>query len=97
MSKIKISEEGVAALNQFRDGLTEGAETIKNSTNTLEDVLDENKEGLGPHSDSISSIIAEIRQTNDEAAASIVDISEMLQTLMDSFNTIINNDRYGGK
>ena len=97
MSKIEVSEEGVAALNLFRNGLTEGAETIKNSTNTLEDVLDENKEGLGPHSDSISSIIAEIRQTNDEAAASIVDISEMLQTLINTFIIIIENDRYGGK
>lgn len=94
--KYTVNEAGVAALNSLSQKLPECAETIKTASDTLSSSFDENRAGLGPHDASIESILEDMKAANEAAAEPVEELSEKLSDVAESYQEIIDNDRYGG-
>lgn len=68
MSGWSVTEESVKALETMAKDLGDHEAAIKNERSKLEQVYEQNKDGLGPHSDSIAALIEEIKRLDEEAS-----------------------------
>lgn len=92
--KYAVNDEGVRALKEMSQKIIECAESIKNSADELSSVADENSAVLGPHQESISSILQEIREAEQISAEPIAVISETLKNISEKYQAIIDDDPF---
>lgn len=90
----KVTPEAVAALKNTSSQLQEQAETIRQETEAMKSVFDENQEGLGYHSASIQAVIEAVEQTEKEADAPMKKLSIKLLRAAVIRQAHIDNDRY---
>jgi methyl-accepting chemotaxis protein len=96
MAKFAINEEGVAALKQLSADLTENIEKIVKATSGLENTCESCRSDLGPHVESLSEVIEEVREISSRAADPIESLSEKALEYAQDFEEIIANDRFKG-
>lgn len=68
MSGYKVTLEAVQSMMSMSDQLTELQEKIHQETAKLQAAYDENKDGLGAHSDDIKNLIDDVQSAEDEAS-----------------------------
>jgi len=96
MGKVAISEQGVSALKKLAQDLTESVESIKKSTNELQNVYEENRAYLAPHADSLGQVIEDVKQTASDAAEPVNGLSEKVLDLAAEYEDFINDDPFQG-
>lgn len=90
--KIKVSEEGVQALKGLAAKIVECSEEIKQAANALHSAADSS--GLGPHQESINSVIQDVMQANVSAADPVADIAEKLNQRAEKYQAVIDHNRF---
>lgn len=79
MSAWAVTEEAVAALINMAEQMDQLAEKIHQETEKLKTVYEENKEGLGHHSDSIQKVIETVEGTEQDASIPVKKLVLKLQ------------------
>ena len=90
-----VTEESILALENMAKQLQELEAAIKKETNTLEQVYEQNKDGLGYHSASIKTLIDEIKSIEEEASRPVKILVLKLTKAAAIRRGHINNKRYG--
>ena len=67
MGEWTVTDEAVNALNNMATELNEKAAEILQEVLTLIECFEDNKDGLGAHSEDILNLLKELRETTDEA------------------------------
>lgn len=96
MAKYAVNSEGVESLNKLSEQLIEGLQEIGKVADGLQSSLDSNSNGLGPHADSIESIVETIKQKIEQAKEPIEELSEGIADLAESYQDTIDNNIYSG-
>ena len=97
MAKIAANEAGVAELRRLSTNLSKSAETIAKSVPALQSALDEEKNGLGPHDNTIEKILENMRTVTSEIGIPVFELADTLNDLADTFEEIIDDDIYSGQ
>ena len=95
MSTYSPTPEGVEALRGLSDGLEASIEMISSAVDFLQGTV-EGQRGLGPHADSITEIIDQIRRTIKLAQAPIEDLCIRVKDVADAYQEIIDYDPFRG-
>lgn len=61
MAKVKMNQEGVAALRSLATALPEAVELTTTATENMKSAFDEKKSVLGPHTAQIEQIIEQVK------------------------------------
>lgn len=100
MAKYAVNEEGVMALKTMSAAIVSASEQITALANALRTCADEHADTLGPHKESIDSVIEDIEAAEKAATDPVNGISDMLNEVADAYQDIIGDDRIkssGGK
>ena len=95
MAKYACSEEGVEQLKAAATKILEGAETIKNETNTMRAVADEYSNTLGPHRSQLSSALDGIAGAVSRCLEPANNVAEKLQSVATKYEGVIANSPFG--
>jgi len=96
MAKVAVTPDGVSALRSMSQGLLENIETIKRSTNDLQNAYDENRAALAPNADSLGQVIQDVRDAANEASEPVEGLSDRVQRLADKYQEVIDDDPFSG-
>ena len=92
--KYAVTEDGISALKALSVRMRENAVMIRNTADALESTLEANYHALGPHGASIKSLIAEFRQSHQDACVPIWELSESILILADGYQEFVDTDRF---
>ena len=79
MAGCQVTEQAVAALNNMSVQLQELAGKIHTATETMKSAFEDNRDGLGAHSDDIQTLIDEVEKTEQDASAPVKKLVLKLQ------------------
>ena len=85
-----INAEGIQAIEQCRNNLSESRETMNTQVTLLSTSLDSNREALGPHVADIEKLIEEMRMQIGQALSPVINLETKLSTLATAYNAIID-------
>lgn len=91
----KVTAEGVAALRKMRDDLEDLSNDLKQEVRKLRDAYEENRQGLGSHSDEIGNLLEELGETADEAEAPVKKLQKKLTRAASIRDNLISESSYG--
>ena len=94
MSKYAVNEEGVKALKSKATAITDCAGNIKSAADALRGAADSNSSALGPHQESISSILEEIQAAEHASAEPVEAVSQKLNKVAEKYQAIIDDDPF---
>lgn len=94
--KLKVDEQGVQLLNNMADGTEEGADSIVEQTDALLEEV-EQYPALGPHKQSIISIVNRIQEDTKGAATPARVVAEKLRKKAKEYQEWIDDDLFGGQ
>ena len=91
MTKYKVNQEGIEALNGCSQALKQAVEQLGEIAQALKGELSGNQQGAGPHyeeiqeiADEISASAKTIEEPVDEVCESLGDLAESYQDIIDS-------------
>lgn len=93
--KLKADEQGVRQLNASADFIEEGADNINEQTDALLDAV-EQYSALGPHKQSIVSIVTRIQEETKGTSASARVVANKLRGKAAEYQEWIDDDLFGG-
>ena len=64
---VKVTQQAVASMRKMRDDLEDISNQLKAEIRKLDDAFEENKNGLGSHTDDIRKLLDELMEAADEA------------------------------
>ena len=73
-----VTQESVRALRNMRDELEDLSRQLKAEVAMLQQVYEENKNGLGPHSDEIARLLQQLGATAGEAEVPVKKLQKKL-------------------
>lgn len=92
--QLMANEQGVAIMNSLADAVDEGSDSIVEQTDRLlEDV--EQYRALGPHKNSIKSIIVRIQEETKNSSAPARVVAEKLRQKAREYQEWIDDDLFG--
>lgn len=91
-----VNEEGILALRALSGRLNEGVSAVSGAADALENALDSNRLGLGPHAGSISLLISEVRQESRGACGPVSELSAKVLDLANEYQEFVDTNRFGG-
>ena len=91
MSRFKVNDDGVQALQACSRSLKESVEELENASNRLKSELSGNSAGAGPHYDQIEEIADEISQVIRRIQDPVDGICENLEGLAATYEEIIES------
>ena len=94
---IGVSQEAVNYLNSMAQSLTELSIQIHSITQSLKEVFEENKDGLGAHSADIQRLLDELEQTEQEASDPVKKLVLKLTRASAVRRQHIDTQRYSGR
>lgn len=92
--QIAVNENGVRTLRNLASTLPEIVSDINNAVDKVEETFESNKGGLGPHSDSIKRALESIREETHHASSPVLTLAERIDGLADTYQDIIDYNRY---
>ncbi|MBR4878567.1 MAG: hypothetical protein IKU13_01890 [Clostridia bacterium] len=90
--KYAVSQEGILALKTMSAAIVSSSEKIKELTGTLQTVIDDNPNTLGPHRNQLEEVIQAIDKEVKAATEPISGISNSLNKLADAYQEIIDDE-----
>lgn len=91
-----VNPESVQALKNYATKIEEGAEQIKNETDTMSNITDQYSGKIGPHADQIKSALDTIKGAVLQGMVPAHEISEKLNDVADAYQEVIDQNYYGG-
>lgn len=91
----KVTPEGVAALRNMRNELEDLSTQLKQEVTKLRDAYEENRHGLGSHSDEIGNLLEALGETADEADAPVKKLQRKLTRAATIRDNLISESSYG--
>lgn len=91
----KVTAESVAALRNMRNELEELSAQLKQEVSKLQNAYEENRQGLGSHSDEIGALLEELGVTADEADGPVKKLQKKLTRAATIRDNLIAESAYG--
>ncbi len=93
---IAVNEQGVAALNSMASSVEEGVQGINSACSSVLNEV-QGKSNLGPHKDSICSVVQAIQEQVEGATGPASIVAEKLKAKAEEYQAFIDNNRFSGK
>lgn len=91
----KVTPEGVAALRNMRNELEELSNQMKQEVSKLRNAYEENRNGLGSHSNEIGNLLEALGEAADEADAPVKKLQKKLTRAAAIRDNLISDSSYG--
>ena len=91
------TEEGVKSIESCKNSLEGAMSALNGAYDRLQGVFDSNKDGLGPHAESIQAVLDEVNESQGTASNGVKKLVLKLTKAATIRNAIIGNNRYGGR
>lgn len=94
MSVYNVDNEGVSALNNAANQVSESCEALMKLLGSLTNAAGDNPEGLGPHTAELAAAIKKTRAAVENSKAPAETVSGSLRALAQSYQDIIDNNPF---
>ena len=96
---LKVTSEAIQALKTLKSRAEELHQDLLTGTSTLKTAFDENKNGLGAHSNSISKLLEDLGAEGTSAGTPVKKLTRRLDTSIVIRQKVIDDDPYsaGGR
>lgn len=95
-NEIAISEQGAQEIKALADALPESVEVVTQAAQSMEDVFEQNKSVLGPHTGDIEGILETIKNTQAKGQTAVVKVSSNLQKVSAKIMQIVQKNLSAG-
>lgn len=91
------TDDGVQSIESCKSSLEEAMDALNGASDKLQGVFDSNKDGLGPHAESIQAVLDEVNENKESGSNGVKILVLKLTKAAAIRKAIIGNNRYGGK
>lgn len=88
------NEEAVQSIENCKSSLSTTMDAMNGAYDKLQGVFDSNKDGLGPHADSIQAVLDEVNENQGTGTTGVKKLVLKLTKAAAIRNAIIGNNRY---
>ncbi len=92
---VKVTQQAVTSMRKMRDELEDISNQLKAEIRKLDDAFEENKAGLGSHTDDIRKLLDELMDAADEADGPVKALRKNLRKSALLREQSINDSPYG--
>lgn len=92
---VKVTDQAVASMRNMRNELEDISNQLKAEIRKLDDAFEENKAGLGSHTDDIRKLLDELMEAADEADGPVKLLRRRLMQSAVLREKSINDSPYG--